>query len=176
MKKIVLVALALLFIGINALHLGAKELSPEVEDGDDAGPPNPTILRFDTMAGVTPPYTGNTNPIRGINGGGLPWVISTGKGVVKPDGTLRVRVRGLVIPVAPFNGTNPATTFRAIVSCLSIDTAGNAVTTNVQTDPFPANTLGDSDIRAKVDLPHPCIAPIIFVASPGGAWFSATGF
>jgi hypothetical protein len=27
-----------------------------------------------------------------------------------------------------------------------------------------------------VDLPSPCIAPIVFVTSPNGAWFAATGF
>jgi len=26
-----------------------------------------------------------------------------------------------------------------------------------------------------LELPQPCIAPIVFVTSPGGAWFSITG-
>ena len=32
---------------------------------------NSTVVEFNTMAPVTPPYTGNTNPIRGIPGGGI---------------------------------------------------------------------------------------------------------
>jgi len=26
-----------------------------------------------------------------------------------------------------------------------------------------------------VDLPHPCFAPVVFVASAGGAWFAVSG-
>ena len=31
-------------------------------------------------------------------------------------------------------------------------------------------------ISDTIVLPQPCIAPIVFVTSPGGAWFAATGF
>jgi len=65
--------------------------------------------------------------------------------------------------------------FKAIVSCQTIGADGSATVTNVSNATFPANTEGDSNIRAMVQLPHPCIAPIIFVTSPGGAWFAATG-
>lgn len=34
---------------------------------------------------------------------------------------------------------------------------------------------GDADIRADVELPEPCVAPVVFVTSPGGSWFSVTG-
>jgi hypothetical protein len=43
------------------------------------------------------------------------------------------------------------------------------------TDLFPASPAGDSHIRDTVALPSPCVAPIVFVTSPTGAWFSATG-
>jgi len=29
--------------------------------------------------------------------------------------------------------------------------------------------------EAALGLPSPCIAPIVFVTSPGGAWLAATG-
>ncbi len=179
MKRILLVALA--FLVISAGNISAKEQKGDetpdpTEVEDEMGPSNPTILKFRTMVGVAPPYTGTANPIRGISGGGLPWVLSDGKGMLRADGTLRVKVRGLVIPVAPFNGTNPAPNFRATVSCMSVDDTGAPIIANVQTGLFPANTLGDSDIKEKLDLPKPCIAPIIFVTSPTGSWFSATGF
>lgn len=179
------IALVSLLLSIHAGTVKAKELSSdetvqneqETNEADlltDSG--NQTILRFQTMVGVNPPFTGTANPIRGITGGGLPWVLSDARGILKADGTLRVRVRGLVIPVAPFNGTNPAPNFRAIVSCMSVDNTGTPIIANVQTGLFPANTLGDSNIKEKIALPKPCIAPIIFVTSPTGAWFSATGF
>ena len=34
---------------------------------------------------------------------------------------------------------------------------------------------GNSDINATVRLPHPCIAPIVFVGSSTFGWFAATG-
>jgi hypothetical protein len=165
MKKRLLVALALLFMNITAGNIAAKQEDDSL----------PEVLKFHTMVGVAPPFTGGDNPIRGIPGGGLPWVLSEGRGLLQSDGTLKVKVRGLVIPVEPFNGTNPVENFRAIVSCLSVDEGGNPITVNVQTGLFPANTLGDSEIKETLDLPEPCIAPIIFVTSPGGAWFAATG-
>jgi len=139
-----------------------------------------TILKFDTMTPVTGPYVGNGNPLRTVPGGGLPWMISAGTGSLKSDGRLLVHVRGLVLadqpPVPPaLQGTNPIPDFRAIVSCQSIGAGGTATITNVSTAQFPASTSGNSDIKATVSLPHPCIAPIVFVTSPGGAWFAATG-
>ena len=65
--------------------------------------------------------------------------------------------------------------FKAIVSCQTIGAGGSATVTHVSTAGFPASMEGDSHIRATVQLPHPCIAPIVFVTSPGGAWFAATG-
>jgi hypothetical protein len=138
------------------------------------------VLEFESMAGVVRPYTGAVNAIRGVNGGGLPWVIRVGKAEVKADGRIEVKVRGLVLaddPAVPpaRRLVNPIPNFRAVVSCLSVDAAGLAVTVNVTTGDFPATTGGDSEIEAALELPSPCIAPIVFVTSPGGAWFAATG-
>jgi hypothetical protein len=137
-------------------------------------------LKFDTMAPVTGPYVGTANPIRTVPGGGFPWMIRAGTGSLKSDGHLLVHVRGLVladqlpVPVA-LQGTNPIPHFRAIVSCQSISAGGAAIVSNVSTGQFPASAAGNSDINATVSLPRPCIAPIVFVTSPGGAWFAATG-
>ena len=49
------------------------------------------------------------------------------------------------------------------------------MTKNVSTDPVNVGPDGNAEIEAKVDLPSPCFAPIIFVASGGGAWFAASG-
>jgi hypothetical protein len=92
-----------------------------------------------------------------------------------------VHVRGLVLadqaPVPPaLQGTNPIPDFEAIVSCQTISATGAATVTNVSTAPFPASTAGNSDINATVSLPHPCIAPIVFVfGAPNVGWFAATG-
>jgi hypothetical protein len=142
-----------------------------------------TVYRADVMAGVTAPYTGNTNAIRGVPGGGLPWVIADADIRLRQSGRVDVEVEGLVIGpnlVRPdLVGKNPVPLFKVTVSCLSTDAAGAATTTNVSSDSFPADAAGNAKARLMVDLPSPCLAPIIFVANgvPGldGAWFALSG-
>lgn len=135
--------------------------------------PQDKILEFDSMAPVVVPYTGGTNAIRGVPGGGVPWSINTAEGELTFDGKLEIRVTGLVVTST---NANPSNAFRAIVSCLSKDAAGNPSTVNVMTAPFPASTAGNSYIEAQIALPDTCIAPIIFVTNADGTrWFAATG-
>jgi hypothetical protein len=135
------------------------------------------ILKADTMVGVPQAFTGTQAPIRGINGGGIPWTLSSGKVVLTADGHLTVKVEGLVLASGGSAGTNPIDHFLAIVSCLRSDTTID----NVTTDPFPATTGpaasggGNAKFEGDVSLPAPCIAPIVFVTSPGSAWFASTG-
>jgi hypothetical protein len=147
-----------------------------------AGPGPATALKFSTMTPVTGPYVGPTIPVRGVAGGGLPWILTAGTGALKQDGHLMVRVRGLVLAnqalVPPaLQGTNPFPDFRALVSCQSIGGGNTATITNVSTQDFTANSAGDSTINAQVSLPKPCIAPIVFVTGPTGTdvWFAVTG-
>jgi hypothetical protein len=138
----------------------------------------PKILEFDTMVGLPQAFTGSQNSIRGVNGGGLPWAIGSAHGELKVDGKLEIMVQGLVFSAGPNTGRNTVPNFRAIVSCLKSDGSIQ----NILTDPFPA-TLGaategggNAKIETRVALPSPCIAPIIFVTSPSGAWFAASGY
>ena len=57
---------------------------------------------------------------------------------------------------------------------ISID-GDQVATVNVATDPFPASTSGDSHIKDSVELPSPCVAPIVFVGPNPATWFAATG-
>ena len=152
--------------------LGAVLTIGLVMTASSAGSVDPaTVLKAETLARVTGPYVGSANPIRGVNGGGVPWDIAEGKAVLSADGHLVVKVEGLVLTAT---GTNPVTTFRGLVSCQTI-VDGAAAVVNVSTDAFPASTTGDSKIEATVTLPSPCFAPIVFVTSPGGSWFAVTG-
>jgi len=74
----------------------------------------------------------------------------------------------------PYRGVNPVTQFRAVVSCQTI-VGGVANVTNVPTGLVPASGTGDAEIDTSVSLPEPCFAPIVFVTSPGNAWFAVTG-
>ena len=150
-----------------------------IAQASGASPSGQKVLEFNTMVGVSGPFVGSANPIRGVNGGGLPWQIAEGKGELASNGKLEAEVRGLVLlngpPVPPaLRGTNPISSFRAIVSCLTI-VNGSPATTNVATGPFPATTTGDSKIEATVVLPSPCFAPIIFVGPSPTTWFAVTG-
>jgi hypothetical protein len=123
------------------------------------------LTDFSSMTPVTGAAVGTFND-RGIKGGGLPWVISTGTGTVSQQGVVDVTVTGLVIPA--LGGTNPAPKFEATVSCLTPDGVAN-----VSTGSADASPSGNSHIRATVDLPRPCKDPIIFVANfPAGRWFA----
>lgn len=140
------------------------------------------LLAFDTMAGVSGPFTGVTNAIRGVPGGGLPWSLEGAKGRLTTEGKLRVEVFGLVLaddPRVPVDRRlmNPVSDFRAIVSCLAIDELDPAMitTVNVMTGLFPASVAGDATIEDRVDLPFSCFAPLVFVTSPTGSWFAVTG-
>ncbi|HEV8633399.1 MAG TPA: hypothetical protein VG370_04040 [Chloroflexota bacterium] len=139
-----------------------------------SGSTDAPVLAFRTMVGVTGPFVGAANPIRGVAGGGLPWAIAEGRGELRADGRLEVHVRGLVLAAGPSAGTNPVANFRALVSCQSFTDATPTVV-NVSTDDVPATTTGDADIEATVSLPSPCFAPIIFVTNPAGRWFAVTG-
>jgi hypothetical protein len=94
-----------------------------------------------------------------------------------------ILVRGLVFADDPdlvppdLIGKNDEETFRGLVSCLTEDGAGGITTANVVTDGFPADMDGNSLIDQKLDLPVPCIAPIVFVmAGSEDKWFAVTGF
>jgi len=156
----ILLALAMLLMGLQASLVTAK------------GPPK--ILAFDTMVGVSAPFAGAANAIRGVSGAGAPWVVGSAEGELTTTGHLEIKVTGLVLAGS---GSNPAATFRATVSCL---TSANAIQ-NVATATFPATTGpasaggGNASIEADLSLPQPCIAPIIFVTSAGGSWFAVTG-
>ncbi len=142
--------------------------SADDDDEDEAA----TVLKWDTMTGNRAPFLGAPGAIRGVNAAGAPWVVDSAEGKLKSDGSLKIEVDGLVLATT---GVNPSAVFRARVSCLSIDASNAMTTVNLLTDAFPATPSGDAKIKAKVALPSPCIAPIVFVTSNTGSWFLSTG-
>lgn len=132
------------------------------------------------MSVVSGPYVGTSNPIRDIQGGGLPWITSSAHGELMADGGLTVHVRGLVLaePVpGNLQGTNPAQAFHAVVSCQTRDESGAPTITNVRTADAPASPSGDADISDTLSLPEPYLAPVVFISGGNGigSWFAATG-
>jgi len=124
-----------------------------------------SILQFNSMTPVTGAAVGAVND-RGLVGGGKAWAITSGVGSVSRDGHVMVSVTGLVIP--EFGNVNPVAKFKAIVSCVT----QHHVIVNVGTALFDANSAGDSTINDTVALPRHCGHALLFVTSPGGAWFA----
>ena len=140
----------------------------------------PKILEWQTMVGVPQAFTGTTNAavIRGVPGGGIPWALDLGKGELSTGGHLEIKVRGLVLASGANAGTNPVATFSGLVSCLTDqrDRRQRPDGRHSRRRPVrqrPAAATPTS--RQTLDLPSPCIAPIVFVTSGGGSWFAATG-
>jgi hypothetical protein len=156
------------------LVLGALLAAGLMLQSSAAGSRDAKVVEFGSMAPVVAPFTGTTNPIRGIRGGGVPWQIASANGELSTRGKLEIEVEGLVIVAT---GANPVSAFRGVVNCLTTDAPVNGV--NVVTDPVPATSTGNASIEAQLDLPRPCIAPIVFVTNgtgdPPGAWFAVTG-
>ncbi len=148
------------------------------------GPHGPVqrVLSMHTMYGVDGALVGPANPIRGIVGDELPWVVGKSThGELDSNGRLRVHVHGLVFaddPEVPpeLRGKNDEEFFRAVVSCLTVDGSGTLVETNLTTEGFPASASGNAEIDTTVELPSPCVAPIVFViAGSEDKWFAVTG-
>jgi hypothetical protein len=157
---------------IGALFAAASSPTP-------AAAREPKILAFETMVGLPSALTGTSSngPLRGLSGGGLPWNIASARGTLTASGHLEIEVKGLVFAAGPNAGANTISSFGAIVSCVT----SNGSFDNIFAGTVPATTGpagsggGDAQFDTAVTLPQPCIAPIIFVTSPGGAWFAATG-
>jgi hypothetical protein len=134
-------------------------------------------VETDSMIGVPATLVGTAGQIRGINGAGLAWSIGRSSAEVSASGKVEVSFTDLVFAGGPNVGKNTVASMKVIVSCL--DTAGAAV--NLSTPAFPVTTAtptdpgGDGRIESIVALPSPCLAPIVFIASLGGAWFAVDG-
>ena len=165
MRRAFVLLLGLLAVGVVVVQTTAAQ---------DRGSPGKDVLDFDVMTPVVAPFTGAAHPIRGVNGGGVPWQIDRGRGDLSSDGRLKIKVEGLVLVSS---GQNPVAMFRGVVNCLT--PASPDVGVNLATAPVPASSDGDATIKATVELPDPCVAPIVFVTSgtgaPPGSWFAATG-
>jgi hypothetical protein len=184
MKKTWLFALALAPVLSWAAPIYSHEGGRDAKHGEDKHrdhrPPK-KVLAFETMYGVDGPFVGEENAIRDVPGDEAPWVVASARGSLDTTGHLQIRVHGLVFADDPrvdpaLVGKNDEAEFRGLVSCLT-EVGDSVETANVETNGFPATESGDSKIDAQIDLPNPCVAPIVFVlAGSEEKWFAATGF
>ncbi|MFO0753097.1 MAG: hypothetical protein U0411_07230 [Thermodesulfovibrionales bacterium] len=173
MRKIVMVIAFCAAIAFAAVAVAGTE-NPDLKE-------RKRILIFHTMSGVDGLFVKEENPVREVVGDELPWEIQFVWGKLNTIGHLEILVKGLVFkddPSVPaeLRGINDETEFRGLVSCLTEEN-GSVVTKNVTTQGFPATTEGDSFINADIELPRPCVAPLIMIlAGSEDKWFAMTGF
>jgi hypothetical protein len=142
--------------------------------------PTRTLLAFNSMFGVDAPFLGNTNPVHGFNGDTEPWSIRNGTGTLDTDGNLAVLIKGLVFSDNPDPtriGKNDEEEFRAVVVCTTVQSDGTTVTESSVTTPgFHADGSGNAVIRSRVELPDPCLEPVVLVIGGESEWLAMTGF
>jgi hypothetical protein len=116
--------------------------------------------------------------IHGVAAGGAPWILKHGRVALDIDGRLRVRIDGLVIPVA--HGTFPAGTARpvTVVSAALYCGADTATAAAATTGSVPISEDGDAVIAETVDVPSTCLAPIVLIHpnNVAGAYIAASGW
>lgn len=188
-KSVVAVALSFALVTLAACDSGGSSAGLSAASRDRKEKVE-KIFQFERMSGNVRPLTGPGGAIRGVNAGGFPWAAKEAEVSLTSDSVLHVKVEGLVIdPADPAAqtagnaGRNPVAAFGATVSCETVDATGARAVVNVRTPTHPTVTgllgdpgVGDVQFDEPVALPSPCIAPIVFVTNPGGAWFLATGF
>ena len=173
--------IAMALLSTLAVPLALRARADERGPSQEQRPPR-VMLAFQTMYGVDGPFLGDANRIRGVEGDEAPWEVARGViGKLFSDGHLRIHVRGLVFKDSPLVqpptliGKNDESEFRALVSCLT-EQGDQTPEVNVMTQGFPANEKGNSDIDAQLELPNPCVAPIVFIlAGSEDKWFAVTG-
>jgi hypothetical protein len=100
----------------------------------------------------------------GAAAGGAPWMLRLGEASLRSSGRLEVKIRGLVITVAPFTGTTgPVTTVDASLYC-----GGNSTPVGTSTS-VPISTHGDARISARFTLPAKCQVPALLIHPNGAA-------
>jgi hypothetical protein len=165
----VLTMAALAGSGATAVTAAGHDGGKGAQRGDRHGDHRGKALLETTVAPSVP-----TDPmLNGAAAGGAPWVIKRGEAVLTRKGELIVSVRGLVIPVAPANGTpGPVTTVFASLYC------GGSSTATGSTASVPISTAGDAFMQGSVTVPAKCLAPTVLVHPNGIAtiYIAASGF
>jgi hypothetical protein len=141
-----------------------------------------TQLRFEGGIGVIPtsrvdppvsPATVPTvvrNDVRGLQPGGQPWVIARLDARIRPDGSIRVEGRGLLLAGGNGIGTNGGQSVRAVLFCGPAASASRHDSELVALEP-------DGDFRIGGELsplpPSPCENPVLLIVNPMDRWFAA---
>jgi hypothetical protein len=93
--------------------------------------------------------------VAGINSGGASWVNEPSRVRVRDDGSITVRIHGLVIPPPRGAGINP---IALVVATLVCDQQVKASTT-----PYALSAAGDGSTRDMIAVPRHCDDPVVLI-------------
>ena len=111
--------------------------------------------------------------VRGVGGGGAPWVVAEGEAELDSDGDLEVEVEGLLITGTGGAADGTIGSVTDVAASLTCEGAGVVATTGV----FPLSAAGDAEIEDEITIPSPCVGPIILIRiGATGHWIAASGF
>jgi len=126
-----------------------------------------TLVRFEGGIGSQPLRSGPAvNVARGVNPGGIPWVIERLTADVKTDGRIFVDGRGLLLAGGDNVGGTANMSVRARLFCGAV---------SQETGLVPLEPNGDfriNDVLSPLP-PVPCDNPALLIVNAGGAWFAA---
>lgn len=157
-----------------ALSLSWASIVVRAADDDDD---SDRVVLHATLSAC--PAGGAGNNIGDVNVCGLAWTIKRGSALLTADGSILVKVRGLVINDTgntTFNGTPDGV--NNVYATLICGANANRVAV-ASTGLFPIDRRGNARIGGKISVPAGCIAPAILVREadfPGQGWLAATGF
>jgi hypothetical protein len=147
------------------------------QDRDDSNH-GPVLVRFDggigviNVIGTNADGTIKLNVVRGVNPG-APWRIADLDAVVRSDGHIKVKGRGLLLANGNGIGTNAGASVFATLFCGPADTATAFSSTRVALE-------ADGDFRIDDfltggTLPSTCDTPVLLIRNGAGAgvWFAA---
>ena len=138
-------------------------------------PPEQVEADGDDLAGKLLGLPAAGMPLRGVGGGGAPWVVADSEVELDSNGELEVEVEGLLITGTgsspPDGTTGPVTSIWASLTC-----EGGGVFTSTSGAPLNAN--GDAELETTIPIPPSCLGPIVLIrANTGmGPWIAASGF
>jgi hypothetical protein len=118
--------------------------------------------------------------IGGVNSCGKIWNLKSGDAKLDDNGSLDIRVKGLVLndPTLPADVNGTADGVKQVVGSV-VCSGGGSSKVVAETGRFPLSTTGEAHIKAKLDLPKGCVAPVVLVREIWedkiGGWLAASG-
>ena len=131
-----------------AVTMLAVTTAPALADGGRGH----SILRAKLVGSMPVPAS---PAIAGVQPGGAPWVNGPSMVRVREDGRITVTIRGLVIPVAPFNNTNPIPSVVATLVCDGVLGSSTAA--------FALSPAGDGSTSTTIAGTKHCDDPVVLI-------------